>query len=316
MKTEVLAALTLTLWACGAPSTPDAGVDAGTDAGLIATPGTGDAGTLVGTFALLHSNGSASLFGKVYDGPTPATLVWELDTVDGDCRLLTPRVPFCATPCGGSAVCVENDVCQSYPASKPVGLVHVTGVLNGGGAFDMSPINNGYQPPAAVTLAVPPFADGEPITLRADGSAAVQAFTLTTTGVMPLSLTSTALTLQPGAPLELTWPGSSTARVEVKLDISHHGGTRGMITCDTADDGALTISAALTTRLIALGVSGFPTVVVRRERVGLALITAGRVDLRVGSELEQAVTIPGLTSCTDTSQCPMGQACQNDLRCN
>lgn len=314
MKNEVLAALMLTLWACGAPSAPDSGVDAGTDAGLIAAPGTGDAGTLVGTFALLHSNGSASLFGKVYDGPTPATLVWELDTVDGDCRLLTPRVPFCATPCGGSAVCVENDTCQGYPASKPVGVVHVSGVS--GVAFDMTPINNGYQPPAGVTLAVPPFTDGEPITLSADGSAAVQAFTLSSTGVAPLALASTALTLQAGAPVELTWLGSSTARVEVKLDISHHGGTRGMITCDTTDDGALTISAALVTKLLALGVSGFPTVVVRRARVGSTVIAAGRVDLLVGSELEQGVTIPGLISCTDTSECPLGQTCQNDLRCN
>lgn len=311
----------LALAACGAPSSSDAGVEAGTS---LADAGVGDAGTLVGTFQLLHlvndgANATASLYGKVSDGPAPASLVWELDSVDGDCRLLTPRVPFCATPCGGLAVCVEDDVCQGYATSKPAGAVQVSGVHASVSGFQMTAINNGYQPPAGVTLSVPPFGDGEPITLTAAGSAAVQPFTLTSAGVAPLSLSSTALTLQSGAPLELTWPAgsaSTAARVEVKLDISHHGGTRGVISCQTDDDGALTVSGALVTKLLDLGVAGFPTVVVRRERVGATVIAAGRVDFRVGSELEQAVTIPGLTSCTDTSECPSGQTCGNDLRCN
>lgn len=327
MKNEAVLAFALFAAACGAPSpVSDGGRDGGADAGngLIAAAGQGDAGTLVGTFQLLHlvndgPNAAASLFGKVSDGPTPSNLVWELDTVDGDCRLLTPRVPFCATPCGGAAVCVENDVCQPYATSKPVGGVHVTGVHASSAEFDMTAINNGYQPPAGTTLSIPPFADGEAITLAAAGSTAVQPFSLGSTGVAPLSLSSTALTLQTGTPLELTWPAGSAstgARMAVKLDISHHGGTRGMVTCHTADDGALTLSAALVTKLLNLGVAGFPTVVVRRERVGSTLIATGRVDLVVGSEQEQAVTIPGLTSCTDTSQCPLGQTCQTDLRCN
>lgn len=316
MRSELLALIFLC--ACGQAPSPT--TDAGTDAGNIATGGTGDAGTLVGTFSILHLrndgvNASASIYGKVYDGPSPASLVWELDTSEGDCQLLTPRVPFCATPCGGSAVCVENDVCQSYPTSKPVGIVHVSGLV--GGEFDMSPINNGYQPGASVTLQVPPFIEGQAVTLTAAGSTAVQAFTLSSEGVATLSLSNAALTLQSGMPLELTWPaGSANARIKAKLDISHHGGTRGMITCDTADDGSLTISSTLTTKLIALGVSGFPTVIMRRERVGSTVIAAGRVDLTIGSELEQAVSIPGLISCTDTAECPSGQTCQSDLRCN
>ena len=197
--------------------------------------------------------------------------------------------------------------------------MHVTGVLASVESFEMAPINNGYQPPAGVTLSVPPFSDGQEVVLAARGSAAVQTFSLTSRGVAPLAFTGATLNLQTGTPLDLTWtPGlaSTAARLEVKLDISHHGGTRGMMTCDTADDGALTISSTLVTKLLNLGVSGFPTVVLRRKKVGSALITAGRVDLVVASELEQAVSIPGLTSCTDSAQCPMGQTCQNDLRCN
>lgn len=323
MRREATLVLSALISACGTASTttdagPDAGVSTLSDAGTL-----GDAGTLVGTFQLLHlvtePVGSASLVGKIYDGPSPQSLVWELDTKDGDCELQTPRVPFCATPCGGSAVCVENDTCQAYAASKPVGTVHVSGVLTTSvTTFDMSPIVNGYQPPASVTLAVPPFADAAPVTLVADGSASVIPFTLTSSGVAPFTLTSTGLTLISGSPLELTWaPGSTStaARVKVKLDISHHGGTRGQVLCDTDDDGALSLSGALVTKLINLGVAGFPTIVVRRQKVGSTLVAAGRVDLLVGSELEQAVGIPGLTSCTADTDCTTPQTCQTDLRC-
>lgn len=324
MRSELLLVAAL-ISACGTPSTvTDAGT---TDAGSTTATdaGSGDPTVLVGTFQVLHlvgdgANPTASFFGKVYDGPTPQSLVWELDTKDGECELQTPRVPFCATPCGGSAVCVENDVCKPYPTSKGVGTVHASGLLTAGsvGTIDMTPVVNGYQPPSTVTLAVPPFADGVALTVSAEGSSSVAPFTLASTGVAPIALTSSALTLQTGMPLDLTWtPGSATtaARIKVKLDISHHGGTRGQILCDAADDGALTISAALTTKLINLGVSGFPSIVVQRQKTGSTVISAGRVDYVVGSELENFVTIPGLTSCTDDAECTPPQTCQTDLRC-
>lgn len=328
MRREVLFGLLISTVGCGGVSSgADAGADAGTTFVADANVPLGDAGTLVGTFQLLHTvgdgtatSGTASLFGKVSDGPTPAALVWEKALDEGECQLMTPRVPFCATPCGGSAVCVENDVCQSYPTSKPVGVVHATGLMGASGAveFDMSPIVNGYQPPAGTTLARPPFTDGTPVTLTAAGSTSIIPFTLTSSGVAAITLTGSAPTLERGMPLNLTWAtGSATtaARIKVKLDISHHGGTKGEIRCDTADDGALTLSSTMVTRLLDLGVSGYPTVIVRRERVGSALVQQGRVDLLVGSEQEQAIVIPGLTSCTDNSQCTPPQTCQADLRC-
>jgi hypothetical protein len=319
MRSEVLVVALIS--ACGTPvtSSSDSGATLPSDAG------TGDATVLVGTFQVLHLVGdgaspTASFFGKVYDGPTPQSLVWELDTKDGECELQTPRVPFCATPCGGSAVCVEDDVCKPYPTSRNLGTVNASGLITSGsfGTIDMTPVVNGYQPPASVSLAVPPFADGVALTVSAEGSSAVAPFSVTSSGVAPIALTSAAPTLQSGQPLELTWsPGSAAtaARIKVKLDISHHGGTRGQILCDAEDDGALSVSAALTTRLISLGVSGFPSIVVQRQKVGSTVISAGRVDYVVGSELEQFVSIPGLTSCTDDSECVAPQTCQVDLRC-
>lgn len=329
MRRELTLITAALISACGTPADSDAGTDAGAnDAGGIADAGTpGDAGTLVGTFQLLHTvsefGNSSSLFGKVYDGPTPATTVWSVDVRNGDCRVETPRVPFCATPCGGSAACVEDNVCQAYPTSKSAGTVRVTGALVGtdGGVatpFESTPINNGYQAPASISLGIPPFTDAAPLMLEAMGSTALPAFTLATTGVAPIALGQTSYTLAQNTALDLTWtPGSTAtaATIEVEVDISHHGGIRGQILCETVDDGSLTIGADLTTRLINLGVSGFPTIKVRRVKRGYTVLSAGRVDFKATSGVELGLTIPGLTSCTDDAECPMGQTCQTDLRC-
>lgn len=335
------------LSACGTPSGSDAGTDAGQDAGTNTST---DAGQVIGTFQILHTvsqfGNSSSFFGKVYDGPTPVTAIFTTDLTDGDCRVETPRVPFCATPCGGSAACVEDNVCQAYPTSRNAGTLTATGFLldpgtgggggstgggggstgggsgggsgggtgGSGGTFEMTPINNGYQAPASVTLAIPPFADGAALSVAAAGSGSLSAFTLNTTGVAPIALTQTTYNLAANTPLDLQWtPGSTAtaARIEVEIDISHHGGLRGQILCETNDDGSLTIGSTLTTRLIGLGVSGFPTMVVRRVKAN----STGKVNFKAVSSTEVGLTIPGLTSCTDDSECPMGQTCQTDLRC-
>jgi hypothetical protein len=88
-----------------------------------------------------------------------------------------------------------------------------------------------------------------------------------------------------------------------------------MIECDTEDTGSLEISAALVTKLLDLGVAGFPTVIVTREAVGSVTIAPGRVDLIVSSVVEHAVQVSGLTSCSADTDCPSGQTCQSDLTC-
>lgn len=330
-------ALTVLLPACGAESGGDDDASATADSADTGGSDTGDTGDvaqspiLVGSFQLElvspvaasgdtpATPGNTTLFGKVYDGPTPSQIVWEEGLKDGDCQLMTPRVPFCETPCGGSAVCVEDDTCEPYPLAGSVGTVTVTGVETADGKteFTIDPIANGYQPSGGVSLAYPAFAEGDAIAVAASG-ATFEAFTLRAKGIAPLVLTSQTLTLAGDTPLALTWTAPATAgasKIHVKLDISHHGGTKGMIACDAADSGALTISAALVKQLLDLGVAGFPSVIVTRSAVGSATIAAGRVDLVVSSDIERFVDIAGLTSCTDDSQCPDGQTCQSDLTC-
>jgi hypothetical protein len=59
-----------------------------------------------------------------------------------------------------------------------------------------------------------------------------------------------------GKPLPVRWQASGRpelARVEIDVEISHHGGFKGRITCDAADSGSLDVPATLVTKLIDLG---------------------------------------------------------------
>lgn len=325
----VLAALGL-LAACSG-SESSSGSTGGDPDGGSPDGSPGDPSILAGTFQVRlvapvpamdgqpETPGYAAVLGKVYDGPTPSQIVWEKGTKDGDCQLLTPRVPFCSTPCGGSAVCVEDETCQPYPTAHSAGKVTAKGLKTESGAteFSMDPVASSYQTPAGVKLLYPPFAEGDAITFEASGDH-FSAFSVASKGITPLNLTNASITLEPDQPLMLTWtpPGQAgISTIHVKLDISHHGGTKGVLECEAADTGSLTLSAAILTELVNLGVAGFPTVVVTRKAVGSTTISPGRVELVIASDVERAVQIPGVTSCTDDTQCPNGQTCQSDLTC-
>lgn len=322
-----LVVLVASVGACSSSSSSssdDAGTSSGTDGGAQ-IQGSGDPNVLVGTFKVRvvaptdSVSGTTSFIGKVYDGASLAEVIWESAAKEGDCELFTPRVPFCNTPCGGSSACVENDTCKAYPIARSAGAVTVTGLASTTGAtsFVASPIVNSYQPPAGFTLAYPPFAEGAPVNLEAAGDYYAP-FAIEAQGVSPLVIPDGAIPIAKGSPLALTWTpptnaGAST--IGVKLDISHHGGSRGKIECTTADDGSLAIGATLIDGLVALGVAGFPTVILERRVTGSTTIAPGRVDLVIAAEVERAVTLDGLTSCNDDTQCPDGQTCQSDLSC-
>lgn len=326
-------ALCVPLLACadasGTGDTESTGADS--DSGSTGDTGGEQSGVLVGTFRVEliapveatadspETPGKTTVLGKVYDGAYPGQIIWEEANKVGDCRLLTPRVPFCNTPCGGSAVCVEDDTCEDYPASGSVGTVVVKGLetADGGAEFTMTPIANNYQAPATAKLLYPAFAEGDTISMTASGDR-FAAFKLSGRGIAPLELTSTDLALAPDQALTLTWkPAAEPTRsaLHVKLDISHHGGTKGMILCDTADAGSLELAGPLITELLALGAAGYPTIVVTREAVSSTTIAEGRIDLALSSSLEYAVLVPGVTSCLDDVDCSEGQTCQSDLTC-
>jgi hypothetical protein len=183
------------------------------------------------------------------------------------------------------------------------------------------PPSNTYQPLASAALSYPPFAAGDEVTLQTEGGD-LEAFVIAATGIDELVLIDPQDTvpLAPDTPAELSWEAAEAegSRIEVVIDISHHGGQKGEIVCEAADDGTLTIPADLVSGLIDLGFSGYPTVLISRIALGSANTSAGRVDLKLVNAIELPIEIPGLVSCEEagtTDGCPDGETCQNDLKC-
>lgn len=316
--------------AAGAAGTGGSG-SSGTSAGGSGTAaGTSSSGTgnvipsdpdqIVGTFAIQIKvdKTMTSVVGQVADAPVPSNLVWTEQTKEGDCWLATPKSPFCEEGCGGG-VCVADGKCQAYPMGHSVGAVTLKGVKVEGGSSEIAlrEIAASYQPPAGTALAYPPFGANDTIEVHAVG-ADYPAFDLSTPGVNPIALEETDFALSPDKPLELEWdaaPTGATSRMHVKIDLSHHGGVKGLIECDTADTGSLTISKAMIAELIGLGVAGFPSVVLTRTSVDTAQLPHGKVQLEVSALVERYLTTPGVDSCTVDEDCPDGKTCASDATC-
>lgn len=284
----------------------------------------GDPDVRVGAFAvdLIAAEGATaartSVIGTVHDLATPELLQWDVTQTSGACKLLMKRVPFCATPCGTSAACVADGVCQPNATAQAVGTVHVTGVgvVGGNADFTMTPVQGSYQP-VGIALSYPPFGTGDPVRFAADGSAFTAAFAIDGSGIDPLALTSSDPDLARDTAIALTWtaPASSTATIVVKLDISHHAGTFAKIECSAPDNGALTITGPMITGLLDLGAAGFPSIIVTRISTSSTVISAGRVDLELQSQVQRPVTVPGVQSCDGDEDCTPPQTCRNDLSC-
>jgi hypothetical protein len=297
----------------------------GSASGSNSSSGNSGSNELIGSFQIQvveddmdPTVGSTSVIGKVSDGPSPSQVIWTVAQEEGDCRLEKPSVPFCDGGCGAD-VCVAEGVCQPYATGHTVGEVKLSGVNVMGGSSELvlKEIAKSYQPPPATMFAYPPFAEGDPIAVHAAGGD-YEAFELSAKGVAPVAFSSSDFELEAGKALELAWNGSTdpkAARVRIKLDISHHGGSRGQITCNADDTGMLTISAALMTELIGLGVAGFPSVILTRTSSGSAKIAVGRVELAVSSKVERIVSVAGFESCTEDTDCQDGKTCQADLTC-
>jgi hypothetical protein len=315
------------LGACGssdpeAAGTADAAAKADTLAAAPDMARGADAGAnaLVGAFLIElkppagSAAGSTSLGGKVFDGPTPSTVVWDLAEQTGSCQLLVPRAPLCSPRCPGEQACVETNQCAGYPTSQDLGTIQVRGL--GAAPFAVDPIVNGYQLPVDLTLPFPPAAEGAPVEV-AVSSGPFGAFTLATKVVAPLASTGDLL-LERAKAIPLTWTAAgmpALARIQIKVEISHHGGPKGKIECDVADTGAFEVPAALVTKLIDLGVAGFPTVSITRAATGTATIAPGQVILQVLSAVVHQVKVAGYTSCSDDMPCPMGKVCQPNQVC-
>jgi hypothetical protein len=159
------------------------------------------------------------------------------------------------------------------PTPRNVGVVTIMGVATEPGSAPVSmapdPPKYFYQPNADVKTSFSAVSRKEPTCSSAPPAPSSPPSRSPARGIRLLDVPSEApITVAKGKPLPVRWqaPGrADLTRVEVTVDISHHGGFKGAITCDTADSGSLDIPAVLVGKLIDLGVAGFPTVAVVRR---------------------------------------------------
>jgi hypothetical protein len=299
------------------------GSGAGSGGSTAASGGSGSSNSrLYGYFNLVlnppvaetDTAGNTTVLGKLYDGPNPTPMAWQKKDEADDCELDTPNAVLCQPACGSSAVCVSTNDCVPYATAQTAGTVKLTGL--GSTELSLDPRANNYQLPAGTNLAYPPCSAGAKIALAADGGGH-GSFLLEAECVAPIEAPA-RVTLTKGQMLALRWTAGTTAgaRLHVLLDISQHGTSKGKIECDTDDDGMLDIPPKLVDALLDLGISGFPTVLLTRESESKPA-TAGTTSvlLNVSAPYRAAIEIPGLTSCSNDSQCPAGQTCLPDLKC-
>ncbi|WP_093515528.1 hypothetical protein [Stigmatella erecta] len=295
----------------GSPSTPETGED--TDSAALAyTPCAQEART--GQFTVELGDGATSVQGRVLNGVVPAN-VRRAEAQEGECRLLRGRSLFCSPACGASQACDENGACIPYPTAQDVGTVRLQGLK---ADLSLTPNAANFYFNAGTSLPSPGLDEGASLKLEASG-AQVPAFSLKGRGIPKLEVPSGAIAVERGKPVTISWTPPSTpgdARIQIVMDLAHHGGIAASLECDAVQDsGSYAIPAGLLTQLIDVGVAGFPKVTISRRTADSTETSVGCVELLTVSQTERELTLPGLVSCSSNADCPTGQSCQADLTC-
>jgi hypothetical protein len=309
----------------GAMATSSGGANSSNVGGAVGEGGAVAAGpgvwatinvNLIDADATVPAHSTIGAFGK---DSAPLPELFSVAKTVGDCKLLEPTYVLCDTPpCASTEGCVATNKCQKTPLAVAMGNLKFGGLtlVAGGTAFTLSPVNTSYQAAGDTAIAHPPCTAGGEVTVTG-GADATTAFSLKTSCIDTLELTgANPVPFEPNKAAQFTWaaPTAGTARIAVRIDISHHGGLKGLIVCDTADTGSLQVDASLVTGLIGLGTAGYP--VVRLTRVNTVTVAAGsgKATLNVQSPVERPLAIPGVTSCSDDTECTGGKSCVS-LKC-
>lgn len=253
---------------------------------------------------------STKVLGTFKNAPTPVS-PWETVMTSGECKLVKPRNVQC-TDCGSGHVCVDDNDCQAEPDSMTVGIVTIEGYTNRAGTTTatMEPLNGNYQPTGDNRPAYPGMTEGSTITLKAAGNDSSAGFTLAAKSISALEIYDDTIAMDPGAAIDLKWKAAavpSNSTIFVSIDLSYHGGTAAKIEAECADDGQLTIPALLLDSLATFPIFGHPKLEITRISEGTDPSTNARLVIK--SYVLIWLKIPGITSCSDASQCPTGYDC-------
>ncbi|MDC0706938.1 hypothetical protein POL68_00480 [Stigmatella sp. ncwal1] len=306
--------LLLAAWGthCGSSSSPSDG-NGDTDGSELAyTPCALE--ERAGQFTVELGDGSTSVQGRVLNGVVPSN-VRQVEAQEGPCRLLRGRSLFCNPACGASQTCGEDGVCIPYPTPQDVGTVQIRGLK---AALSLTPNSAKFYFNGGSSLPHPGFDAGAALTLEARG-AEVPAFSLRGRGIQALAVPDAPITVERGKTVAVSWTPPSdpgAARIQIVMDLAHHGGIAASLECDAVpDSGSYVIPAGLITKLLDVGVAGFPKITISRRTADSTDTSAGCVELLVLSQTERELTLPGLVSCSSDEDCPTGQSCQSDLTC-
>lgn len=262
----------------------------------------------VGGFDVVLADGFTAVQGQVFDAVTPTRVVETLAT-SGECTWVRAPALICDPSCSGGQICGPSNTCMASPVAQDIGTITVDGLRAG---VSMAPRAPAFFYSFTGTLPHPGFDAGAGIRLVAPD------LTLLGWGIEPLAVGATALTVQSGAAVPLTWTAPSQqgpAKVEISLDVNGHGLVGSHVECVAEDTGSFTIPEPLVTNLLADGLSGFPTLTLRRTTTDSATTVNGCVELDVESAITLDVEIPGLQSCDGDEDCTAPETCQPDLTC-
>jgi hypothetical protein len=258
--------------------------------------------------------GYAQLIGTVQDRANPGK-IWSAAATQGDCRLMVG--PTCSATCALPDLCA-GATCVPGPVTKTVGTVTLSGLSASISATPNSQ-KNYYAPVSAA--AFPSFGPGADLKLAASGGD-YAAFELRGRGFPLVETPATMLPFEKGKPFSLTWtppPSPSATRMFVKIDIAFHGGVDAQIQCDLPDSGSASVPAALVDALLERGVAGFPSAFLVRRTVDSVNVGAGCVDFAITNSFNGTtgiqLSIPGVTSCNEDSDCAGEMTCGGDLKC-
>jgi hypothetical protein len=262
--------------------------------------------------AMAGNQAYSAIGGGIRSGVLPSQVWHRKGDAAGGCELLIGPSFSCTPACISPQICGGQNQCIAEPTLVDAGQVTLTGV--GPSPLTLTAIKNNYS--GSLTAPYPPFSPGAAVSVHATGGVA-PALTLDGQGFEPLAFAGTGLTLTPEEALSFTWtaPTQATgARIFVKLEIGHHGGTAARVECDLPDTGVGQIPVALVNALIAEGAHGFPTISLTRRTVSSIDTSIGCVDFAVAAPAERAIVVcPSaghcLTSCFGDEDCTAPQTC-------
>lgn len=292
----------LFLAACGSDGGGDGDIDV---SGLAYKPCAAD--RHIGSFKVALENGFTAVQGQVFDSVTPSRVTRTLAT-NGACTWVRAPTLVCNPACGAGQTCGLGGQCVATPVARDIGTVAVEGLRT---SVSMEPRAPAFFYSFTGTLPHPGVTSGAGVRLRASG------LELLGWGIEPLAVGVSTLAVQSGMAVPLSWtspPATGPAKVEISLNVNGHGLVGSHVECVVEDTGTFTIPESLVSSLLADGLSGFPTLTLRRTTTDSADLGAGCVELDVESAVKLDVTIPGLRSCDGDEDCTP-EVCRGDLTC-